>query len=174
MLKKLLAIIAIFLVASCVSKVKDSEESYAPVEEVVVEEQESYEEVADANQAAAINEETEQEIEEVEVKDRVLFSFDSAELSDESLDILDVQSEWLKSDESIKITIEGHCDEIGTREYNIALGERRANSARDYLISTGIDPMRIKTISYGKERPAFFGDSDEVKAKNRRAVTVVE
>lgn len=170
MLKNLLAIIAIFSLISCASKVKTDEQ--ANIQEPVQEEQ--FEEIASVEEAEELNAETEKEIEEVEVKDRVHFDYDSSELSDAAKDILDVQSEWLKSDEAINITIEGHCDERGTREYNIALGERRANAAKSYLVSKGIFEDRIKVISYGKERPAFFGDTPEVLSKNRRAVTVVE
>ncbi len=71
------------------------------------------------------------------------------------------------------MTIEGHCDERGTREYNLALGERRANAAKNYLVALGIDPNRIRTISYGKERPAVIGSNEAAWAQNRRAVTVV-
>jgi len=165
MLKQLLVIIAIFSLASCVSKVKTNEQAV---------QEEQFEEIASIEEAEALNAETEKEIEEVEVKDRVHFAYDSSDLTNEAKDILDIQSEWLKSDESVKITIEGHCDERGTREYNIALGERRANSAKDYLVSKGVFEDRIKVLSYGKERPAFFGDTPEVSAKNRRAVTIVE
>lgn len=80
----------------------------------------------------------------------------------------------MNSDPSIKVIIEGHCDERGTREYNIALGERRAMAAKKYLIGKGINASRIKVISYGKERPAFIGSGEDIWAKNRRAVTVVE
>jgi peptidoglycan-associated lipoprotein len=73
----------------------------------------------------------------------------------------------------VRITIEGHCDERGTREYNLALGERRANAAKDYLISLGVNPGRVKTISYGKERPVAMGSNEAAWAQNRRAVTVV-
>jgi peptidoglycan-associated lipoprotein len=83
------------------------------------------------------------------------------------------QAKWLKEHPAISMVIEGHCDERGTREYNIALGDKRANSAKSYLTSNGVDSARIKTISYGKERPAFFGTNEDVLAKNRRAVTVV-
>lgn len=169
MLKNLLFVIAIFSLASCVSKVKTNEQV---IQEPQVKE-EQFEEISSSEEAEALNAETEKEIEEVEVKDRVHFSYDSSELTDQAKDILNIQAEWLKSDESINITIEGHCDERGTREYNIALGERRANAAKDYLISKGVFEDRITVISYGKERPAFFGDNEEVWAKNRRAVTVV-
>ncbi len=71
------------------------------------------------------------------------------------------------------MTIEGHCDERGTREYNLALGERRASAAKDYLIALGVDASRVSTISYGKERPVAFGSNDEAWAQNRRGVTTV-
>jgi peptidoglycan-associated lipoprotein len=173
MFKNLLVIIAIFSLFSCKLKVKSSED-FSEYKEPAIEQEEQFEEIATAEEAVKINEETEKEIEEIEVKDRVLFGYDSAALTSEAEEILNVQSEWLKSDPSIKIVIEGHCDERGTREYNIALGEKRANSAKQYLVNKGVLESRIKIISYGKERPAFFGDSPEVMAKNRRAVVVVE
>ncbi|HCI19260.1 MAG TPA: peptidoglycan-associated lipoprotein, partial [Alphaproteobacteria bacterium] len=80
---------------------------------------------------------------------------------------------FLNGNPSLTVTIEGHCDERGTREYNLALGERRAAAARDYLLAQGVDPARIKVISYGKERPAMAGSNEESWAKNRRAATVL-
>jgi len=100
--------------------------------------------------------------------------YDSSELSKDAKEILTTQSEWLGSDKSIKVLIEGHCDERGTREYNIALGEKRANAVKEFLTSKGIDQSRIKIISYGKERPAMFGSDESSMAKNRRSVTVIE
>ena len=171
MLKKLLTLSAVLLLISCQSKTKH-DESKEESAETVIEDKGSYQ-TLDEQQAAALNQQTQVQIQEIEVQDRVLFGYDSAELTDESKKILDTQVSWLKSDPSIKITVEGHCDERGTREYNIALGEKRANSAKNYLVANGIDESRIKTISYGKERPAFFGATEEVFAKNRRAVAVV-
>ena len=84
-----------------------------------------------------------------------------------------MQTEWLKSDHALMVVIEGHCDERGTREYNIALGEKRAVAVKKYLVSLGIPSYRIKTVSYGKERPAVVGSNPEAWSKNRRAVTVV-
>ena len=105
--------------------------------------------------------------------DRVFFAYDSADISPEAQQILQRQGAWLKRYPNVSVTIEGHTDERGTREYNLALGDRRANAARDYLQSRGIDPSRMQTISYGKERPAVVGDSETSYAQNRRAVTVV-
>ncbi|MFT5703910.1 MAG: peptidoglycan-associated lipoprotein [Rickettsiales bacterium] len=113
-------------------------------------------------------------VEEVEVADRVLFEVNASTLTDDAKKILTNQSAWLKSDPQIKIIIEGHCDDRGAREYNIALGEKRANSTKEYLVSNGIESSRIKTISYGKERPAFVGTGEAIWAKNRRSVTVIE
>lgn len=82
------------------------------------------------------------------------------------------QAQWLVANPGTRVTIEGHCDERGTREYNLALGERRANSAKNYLATLGIDPSRITTLSYGKERPDAVGSDESAWAQNRRAVTV--
>tara|TARA_A100001015_G_C15039530_1_gene738668 strand:- start:4289 stop:4852 length:564 start_codon:yes stop_codon:yes gene_type:complete len=138
------------------------------------EEKDAYETVLDEEQAEKLNQEAQQQINEeiVEVQDRVFFSYDSAALSSEAMATLSTQTDWLKNNPNVNITIEGHCDERGTREYNIALGERRAFSAKQYLIKNGIEASRINTVSYGKERPAFIGNSREIHAKNRRAVVV--
>ncbi len=176
MFKKLLTLAAVFLLVSCSSKVKKNDTAET-TSEVKIEDKSvdknNYQAIADAEAAAALDKQTQAQIQEVEVQDRVLFGYDSSDLSEEAKKILDTQAAWLKSDTALKITIEGHCDERGTREYNIALGDKRANSAKSYLTSNGVDAARIKTISYGKERPAFFGTSEDVLAKNRRAVTVV-
>lgn len=124
----------------------------------------------DSERVAMRNNATENEI---EVQDRVFFDYDSFTISEQSAKIIDVQAMWLNSDKSIEITVEGHCDERGTREYNIALGEKRANSVKNYLVNKGVDADRIKTVSYGKERPAYFGTSEEVMSKNRRAVITI-
>lgn len=176
MFKKLFTIATAILLASCSScstKLDDGEfQTDVKVEDKSAD-QNAYQSVADDQQASALNKATDAQIQEVEVQDRVIYGYDSSELSDEAKKVLDTQAAWLKSDPLLKVTIEGHCDERGTREYNIALGEKRANAAKNYLIANGVDKSRIKTISYGKERPAFFGDSEEILGKNRRAVTVV-
>ena len=109
----------------------------------------------------------------VNVGDRVFFSFDSHQLSAEARATLEKQAQWLKQHPEVNATIEGHTDERGTRDYNLALGERRANAARDYLIALGIDAKRIKTVSYGKERPVDPRSVEDAWAKNRRGVMVV-
>lgn len=103
----------------------------------------------------------------------VYFDFDSSVLSSAAQATLDRQAAFLASEPSTRIIIEGHADERGTREYNLALGERRASVARDYLVAKGVDAARIRTVSYGKERPAVVGSNKTAWAKNRRAVTVL-
>lgn len=105
--------------------------------------------------------------------DRIFFDTDSSDVDDQDRAILDSQAQYLAQYPNVRVTIEGHCDERGTREYNLALGERRANSAKNYLVSRGVDASRISTISYGKERPEALGSDEAAWAQNRRAVTVV-
>lgn len=109
----------------------------------------------------------------VNIGDRVFFGYDQSDLSFEARTTLDRQAAWLKQYPNVMVTIEGHADERGTREYNLALGERRAASARSYLMSLGIDASRINVISYGKERPAVPESTPAAWSQNRRAVTVV-
>lgn len=109
----------------------------------------------------------------VNVGDRIFFGSDSASLTSEAQATLRLQAEWLKSNPGLNAVIEGHCDERGTREYNIALGERRANSVRKYLSSLGVPASRMSTVSFGKERPAVVGSNASAWAQNRRAVTIV-
>ena len=108
----------------------------------------------------------------VNVGDRVFFGYDSSELDSDALELLQDQVAWLKQNSDVSITIEGHCDERGTREYNLALGERRANAAKDYLMTYGISSDRITVLSYGKERPVDSGSNPLAWSKNRRSVTV--
>ncbi len=107
-------------------------------------------------------------------EDRVFFAFDSSAISPDSAEILDTQVKWLKKHEKVNVIVQGYCDERGTREYNLALGERRANAVKQYLVSQGIAADRISTISYGKERPAVLGNNEAAWAQNRRAVTVIK
>jgi peptidoglycan-associated lipoprotein len=109
----------------------------------------------------------------VNVGDRVFFDTDSSELSEQARATLDKQAEWLNHYNRYAFTIEGHADERGTREYNIALGARRAETVREYLTSRGVSGQRMRTISYGKERPVAVCDDISCWAQNRRAVTVL-
>ncbi|MCK6417358.1 MAG: peptidoglycan-associated lipoprotein Pal [Alphaproteobacteria bacterium] len=110
----------------------------------------------------------------VNVGDRVFFGYDRFDLTAEAQTTLDNQAAWLSRYPNLRVTVEGHCDERGTREYNLALGERRANSVKNYLAAKGVDAARITTISYGKERPAVPGSDETSWAQNRRGVTIVE
>ena len=105
--------------------------------------------------------------------DRIFFAYDSAEISSEGQQILKRQADWLRRYGNVSVTIEGHCDERGTREYNLALGERRAQAVKNVLAAAGIPGSRISTISYGKERPEIPHSDDTSYAQNRRGVTTV-
>ncbi|HEX6142951.1 MAG TPA: peptidoglycan-associated lipoprotein Pal [Geminicoccaceae bacterium] len=110
---------------------------------------------------------------ELTVGDRVFFDYDSAVLNSQATGILDRQAAWLLGYPDLNVTIEGHTDERGTREYNLALGDRRANAVKNYLVALNVPASRILTISYGEERPAVAESSEDAYARNRRAVTVV-
>jgi len=105
--------------------------------------------------------------------DRVFFAYDQSDISSEGQQILQRQAEWLKRYPQVSITIEGHCDERGTREYNLALGERRAQSVKNVLVALGIPAARVQTISYGKERPIVVGSDEAGYAQNRVGITTV-
>lgn len=191
MLKNLIAVLSVvLLLASCKTidtqnrfdtedqSAKQQTEENKDTKDFVTENQpqteQKFEVVDNAAAAQTMNQKAQEEVEEVEVPDRIFFAVDKSDLSADATKVLDTQTEWLQSDPAIKIVIEGHCDERGTREYNIALGERRALSVKKYFTSKGINGSRIKVISYGKERPAFVGSSEDIWSKNRRAVTVID
>ncbi len=109
----------------------------------------------------------------VVVGDRVFFDTDRHDLSTEAQFILSKQAQWFAENPGVTAVIEGHADERGTREYNLALGARRANAARSFLISNGVDASRLRSVSFGKERPAALGSDANSWAQNRRAVAVV-
>jgi len=110
----------------------------------------------------------------INVGDVVLFGYDSYEISPEGRGILDHQAAWLAQYPAITVLVEGHADERGTREYNLALGERRANAVKNYLVALGVDASRVSTVSYGKERPAVMGSNESAWAQNRRTVTDIQ
>jgi len=104
--------------------------------------------------------------------DTIHFDTDKSDIDDQDKQILQSQAQWLAKYPGKRITIEGHCDERGTREYNLALGERRANATKNFLAGLGVDPSRMSTMSYGKERPIAMGSDEQSWAQNRRAVTI--
>jgi peptidoglycan-associated lipoprotein len=110
----------------------------------------------------------------VNVGDRIFFAVDQSDLTAEAKSTLDRQAAWMKKYNGVRVVVEGHCDERGTREYNLALGERRAMAVKNYLVASGVDADRIDSISYGKERPAVVGNNESSWAQNRRGVTVVQ
>ena len=110
----------------------------------------------------------------VTVGDRVFFDYDRYDLSSDARTTIERQTQWLKRYPYINISVEGHCDERGTREYNLALGEKRATSVKNYLIALGIESSRVQTLSYGKERPAIMGSDETSWAQNRRGIVVVQ
>ncbi|MBI5163416.1 MAG: peptidoglycan-associated lipoprotein Pal [Magnetospirillum sp.] len=107
------------------------------------------------------------------VGDRVFFDYDKFSLRTDAKGNLDKQVAWLKKYPSYKVTVEGHCDERGTREYNLALGEKRANAVKEYFSANGLGKDRVATVSYGKERPAAVGSNEAAWSQNRRGVTVL-
>ena len=110
---------------------------------------------------------------EASTSNRVFYGFDQHDLTDESRATLQAQAAWLAKNPSVAVTLAGNCDERGTREYNLALGERRANAAKDYLVSLGVDAGRLTTISYGKERPVALCSDESCWSQNRNATTTV-
>jgi peptidoglycan-associated lipoprotein len=108
-----------------------------------------------------------------QVGDTIRFGYDSSDISSEARLILDRQAGFMRKYPNLTFSIEGHCDERGTREYNLALGERRATAAKNALVSLGVNGQRLTTISYGKERPVAIGSNEAAWAQNRRAVTVI-
>lgn len=110
----------------------------------------------------------------VNVGDRVFFDFDESNLTSTAQETVTRLAAWLSQYPGKTLTVEGHADERGTREYNLALGARRANAVKDYLVVLGVDPNRIETVSFGEERPAVLGSNEQAWAQNRRAVFVVE
>lgn len=133
----------------------------------------TYGQGVDGYDSASLGSGTQQQL-VAEIGDRVFFGYDRYDLNDEARDLLNRQAQWLKQYGNLTVTVEGHADERGTREYNLALGERRAESVKNYLISMGVDPRRVNTISYGKEQPAVLGANPSAWAQNRRGVTRVD
>jgi peptidoglycan-associated lipoprotein len=108
------------------------------------------------------------------INDTIYFDYDKTTLRPEALPTLQSVADWIRSHPTVQIRVAGHADERGTREYNLALGDRRATTVRNYLVSLGIPATRLDTVSYGKERPAIVGSTEESWAKNRRAIAEIE
>jgi peptidoglycan-associated lipoprotein len=157
------AIASVVLIAGCTTKPQATAEAPPPVAStgpMTTETQSSV--VAGSEQDLKVN-----------VGDTVHFGFNEYSVQDEDKTTLQRQAAWLQKFPAVRVTVEGHCDERGTREYNLALGARRANAVKEYLVSLGVSSARVDTISYGKERPICSESDESCWAQNRRGVTVV-
>ena len=165
----------VFFLAACSTTPKDTADSSGSGSSSSSSDVSSSEEgtITETSPESALIEPGSQEDLIVNVGDRVFFKYDSSDLGPDEQELLQDQVVWLKQYSDVSVIVEGHCDERGTREYNLALGEKRAQSVKNYLVSLGISSDRISTISYGKERPAVVGSNDGAWAQNRRSVTVV-
>ena len=172
-IKLLASALLVFFLAACSTTPKDTADSSGSGSTSTSSDVSSSGETDSTDSASASIEPGSQEDLIVNVGDRVFFNYDSAELDTDAQELLQDQVAWLKQYSNVSVIIEGHCDERGTREYNLALGEKRAQSVKNYLISLGISADRVSTISYGKERPAVVGSNDGAWAQNRRSVTIV-
>ena len=158
---------------TCVFAVSCQKKAVAVKKEPVLSAEEDEQVAPAANESeitlSGIRESESDKMSEVVLQEDIFFEFDKATLTPESREILIKNGEWLRINSDVVITIEGHCDERGTNEYNLALGERRADSVKTFLLDLGIDPSRLKTISFGEERPAALGHNETAWAQNRRA-----
>jgi len=170
--KFFISIFIVFFVAACATKPKDSADSSGSGSTSSSSDVSSEEGTITETDGSGIVSGSQEDL-IVNVGDRVFFGYDSSDLDSDALELLQDQVAWLKQNSEVSVTIEGHCDERGTREYNLALGEKRAQAVKNYLIGLGINPDRVSTISYGKERPAVVGSNDGAWAQNRRSVTIV-
>ena len=170
--KFFISIFIVFFVAACATKPKDSADSSGSGSTTSSSDVSSEEGTITETVGSGIASGSQEDL-IVNVGDRVFFGYDSSDLDSDALELLQDQVAWLKQNSDVSVTIEGHCDERGTREYNLALGEKRAQAVKNYLIGLGINPDRVSTISYGKERPAVVGSNDGAWAQNRRSVTIV-
>ena len=169
--KFFISIFIVFFVAACATTPKDSADSSGSGSSSSDSEVSSDGTITETVGSGIVSGSQEDLI--VNVGDRVFFGYDSSDLDSDALELLQDQVAWLKQNSDVSVVIEGHCDERGTREYNLALGEKRAQAVKNYLIGLGINPDRVSTISYGKERPAVVGSNDGAWAQNRRSVTIV-
>ena len=152
--KFFISIFIVFFVAACATKPKESADSSGSGTTSSSSDVSSEEGTITETDGSGIVSGSQEDL-IVNVGDRVFFGYDSSDLDSDALELLQDQVAWLKQNSDVSVTIEGHCDERGTREYNLALGEKRAQAVKNYLIGLGINPDRVSTISYGKERPAF-------------------
>jgi len=161
-----------FIVSCAQTEVKSTSPEDSQTEEAVQEEDITSEADSDAAQAALEEEALAREKANAKamfVNEDIYFDYDDSSLNDLDREMLKKKAEWLNSNSDVSVVIEGHCDERGTTEYNLALGDRHAESVRSYLIDLGINSIRLEKISYGEEMPAVQGNDEDAWAKNRRA-----
>ncbi len=159
---KLAALAAVLVLAACTTKPKPTEAPPAEAPPAAPPAQVQSSVVPGSVQDFKVN-----------VGDTVHFEYDKYDITAEDKDVLQRQATWLQKYPQVRVTVEGHCDERGTREYNLALGARRANSVKEYLVSLGVSSARLDTISYGKERPICTESDESCWAQNRRGVTTI-
>ena len=165
-----------FIISCAQTEVKSTSSEESQTEEAVQEEDITSE--ADSAAQAALEEEAlareKESAKAMFVNENIYFDYDDSSLKDVDREILKGKADWLNSNPDVSVVIEGHCDERGTTEYNLALGDRRAESVRSYLVDLGIDSVRLEKISYGEEMPAVQGNNEEAWAKNRRAAFTIK
>jgi peptidoglycan-associated lipoprotein len=157
---KIAAVAAVFLLAGCETKPKATPDNTPPANTNTYSSQSNI--VPGSAEDLKVN-----------VGDTIHFDYDKYAVKDEDRGTLQKQAAWLQKYPSVRVSIEGHCDERGTREYNLALGARRANAVKEYLVSLGVSAARVDTISYGKERPICMESEETCWAQNRRGVTTI-
>jgi len=176
---------AALLLAACSTTPEDQAEQTSTSTDTQVETQTSDGQTGGDGETAQTGEVQQEDLDEgpapgtqedlvVDVGDRVFFDFDTSELTEDAKQTIERLAAWLRENPGTRLTVEGHADERGTREYNLALGSRRASAVKDYLVALGVDPERIQTVSYGEERPAVMGSNEDAWAKNRRAFFKVD
>lgn len=180
-----LLVLSIVMFASCKKKINTEQEAVTETQEIAVEETKDLESVAVEEEELLVEtnagEDTEakNDAEIAQLRDAfenttISFAYDSSDILESEIAILEVKAEWLRDNADVNITIEGHCDERGTTEYNLALGDRRAARVKSFLRNLGLDSDRITTISYGEESPAASGNNETAWAQNRRAKCVID
>ena len=179
-----LVVLSLVMFASCKRKVETDPKAGQDAQQTAVEEDAKADDAQDATEEdAAVNaEEDTQMNNDAEIAERrdaftnvtVKFSYDSSAIMDAEIQTLEEKAEWLRKNADATVTVEGHCDERGTTEYNLALGDRRAARVKNFLVNLGIDTERITTVSYGEEKPATSGSGENVWAQNRRAQCVID
>ena len=181
-LKSFFIFFLIFLLSACAENQKKLKVTGAQVSSNVEEEELAKSKSAETDSSLEISDESSDAMNEkslilteelIEVGDRVYFDYDKSNFKDMGVETLKRQARFLLKNPDLTVTVEGHCDQRGTREYNLALGERRAYAVKSFLVTLGLEKNRISVISYGKEKPQSEGDTEEAWSSSRTAITVI-